>query len=80
LYRGVYPCLYPKARPSDPKVWQEDVDARLHWAMQYVLGKLFLQIRQASKLNLLAPGDVVIAIQGWRGGLGNSNTLRVFSL
>lgn len=30
------------------------------------------------KLNLLEPGDVVVAIQGWRGGLGNSNTLRVF--
>ena len=34
LYRGVYPFLYPKARPEDPKLWQVDVDARLHWAMQ----------------------------------------------
>jgi hypothetical protein len=29
------------------------------------------------KLNLLEPGDAVVAIQGWRGGLGNTNTLRV---
>ena len=36
--------------------------------------------RQAMKLKLLEPGDAVVAIQGWRGGLGNSNTLRVVSL
>lgn len=35
LYRGVYPCLYPKTRPTDPTHWQEDVDSRLHWAMKY---------------------------------------------
>jgi pyruvate kinase len=35
LYRGVYPCLYPKSRPGDSSVWQEDVDNRLHWAMEY---------------------------------------------
>jgi hypothetical protein len=33
LYRGVYPFLYAKARPADAALWQEDVDARLHWAM-----------------------------------------------
>jgi hypothetical protein len=39
-----------------------------------------LTISQAMKLNLLEPGDVVVAIQGWRGGLGNSNTLRVITI
>ena len=38
-----------------------------------------LTIRQAQELKLLEPGDAVVAIQGWRGGLGNSNTLRVYS-
>ena len=33
LYRGVYPFLYPEARPEDLTTWQVDVDARLHWAM-----------------------------------------------
>jgi pyruvate kinase len=80
LYRGVYPCLYPEARPTDPTIWQEDVDNRLHWAMEYTSFKSALIRRQAMKLKLLEPGDAVVAIQGWRGGLGNSNTLRVLSL
>ena len=66
LYRGVYPFLYPDPRPEDALMWQEDVDGRLKWGMNH-----------AKKLGLLQPGDSVIAIQGWRGGLGNSNTMRV---
>ena len=66
LYRGVYPCLYPRAKPADPSHWQEDVDARLKWGM-----------RQAIDLGLISIGDAVIAVQGWTGGLGHSNTLRV---
>ena len=77
LYRGVYPFLYPKTRPDDAAVWQEDVDTRLHWAMGYHFRASNLICSEAMKLNLLEPGDTVIAIQGWRGGLGNSNTLRV---
>ena len=69
LHRGVYPCLYPKAKPSDPALWQEDVDARLKWGM-----------KQAIDLQLIQPGDCVIAVQGWTGGLGHSNTLRVLPL
>jgi pyruvate kinase len=70
--------LYPKARPIDATLWQEDVDARLHWAMKYVPLEITADfVRQAMELKLLEPGDVVVAIQGWRGGLGNSNTLRV---
>jgi len=34
LYRGVYPFLYPKIRPADATLWQEDVDNRLQWAMK----------------------------------------------
>ena len=66
LHRGVYPCLYPKAKPADPALWQEDVDARLKWGM-----------KQAIDLGLISTGDAVIAVQGWTGGLGHSNTLRV---
>ena len=69
LYRGVYPCLYPRAKPSDPALWQEDVDARLKWGM-----------KQAIDLGLISNGDAVIAVQGWTGGLGHSNTLRVCNI
>lgn len=68
LYRGVYPFLYPKSKPKDFKTvpWQEDVDARLKWG-----------IMNAIKLGVLNKGDAVICVQGWRGGMGHTNTLRV---
>ncbi|KAH9822920.1 Pyruvate kinase [Teratosphaeria destructans] len=67
LYRGVYPFHFPMEKP-DFKVqpWQEDVDARLKWG-----------ITNAIKLGVLAKGDAVVCVQGWRGGMGHTNTLRV---
>ncbi|KAI7879341.1 pyruvate kinase [Lichtheimia hyalospora FSU 10163] len=52
--------------PSDHAPWQEDVDARLIWGMD-----------QAKKFGMLKPGQPVIAVQGWKTGLGNTNTMRV---
>jgi len=76
LYRGCYPLVYSKARPptgSGPYLspaeavpWQEDVDARITWA-----------ISEAIKDGLLKHGQPVVAVQGWRGGLGNTNTMRI---
>jgi pyruvate kinase len=34
-------------------------------------------MKQAIDLELINEGDVIIAVQGWTGGLGHSNTLRV---
>ncbi|RPA83610.1 pyruvate kinase [Ascobolus immersus RN42] len=67
LYRGIYPIYFPEEKPDFETVsWQEDVDKRLRWGMQ-----------NAINLGLLKEGDNVIAVQGWRGGLGHTNTLRV---
>ncbi|KAI9494708.1 pyruvate kinase [Zychaea mexicana] len=83
LYRGCFPFHYPKpssaaARlsasstnaallsPAEIAPWQEDVDARIMWGME-----------QAIKYKLLKHGDPIVAVQGWKGGLGNTNTLRV---
>ncbi|KAJ8661345.1 pyruvate kinase [Lichtheimia ornata] len=83
LYRGCFPLLYPKAAssgqstsrmsasaahlsPADVAPWQEDVDQRLLWGME-----------QAKKYGLLKGGQPIVAVQGWKGGLGNTNTLRV---
>ena len=68
LYRGVYPFLFPEKKPEDFKTvpWQEDVDKRLTWG-----------ILNAIKLGVLKKGDPVICVQGWRGGMGHTNTLRV---
>lgn len=67
LYRGVYPFLYPGKQPDFDKTnWQEDVDQRLKWG-----------IAQAIRLGVLNSGDQVVAVQGWRGGKGHTNSLRI---
>ncbi|MCJ1406798.1 Pyruvate kinase [Ptychographa xylographoides] len=67
LYRGVYPFLFPERKPDFNKEnWQEDVDNRLKWG-----------IESAIKLNILSKGDKVVCVQGWRGGMGHTNTIRI---
>jgi len=68
LSRGVYPFLYPEPKPTTAAEWQKGVDTRLEWGM-----------KQGIQLGLLKPGDSVIAVQGWRGGHGNTNTLRILT-
>ncbi|KAG0005870.1 Pyruvate kinase [Entomortierella chlamydospora] len=63
LHRGCYPYFYNIERDTD---WQEDVDARLRYG-----------VRQGIEDGLLKKGDVVVMVQGWKGGLGHTNTLRV---
>jgi pyruvate kinase len=73
LYRGCYP-LYdgadePTASDTDPidaLQWQGDVDSRI------VAG-----IRAAHQRNFVQPGDLIVAIQGWKSGRGYTNTLRI---
>ncbi|KAF4433737.1 pyruvate kinase [Fusarium acutatum] len=67
LYRGVYPFLFPETKPDFTQVnWQEDVDRRIKWA-----------VNNALQLKVLTPGDTVVVVQGWKGGMGNTNTLRI---
>eukprot|EP00122_Pirum_gemmata_P015354 Pgem_evm1s14349 len=65
LYRGVFPMYYPED-PLDS--FQDDVDKRIKWAVD-----------EAKKGNYLKFGDEVICIQGWRGGIGHTNCLRLIS-
>ncbi|KAK7544408.1 pyruvate kinase [Phyllosticta citribraziliensis] len=67
LYRGVYPFYFPEEKPDFKNApWQEDVDRRLKWG-----------IMNAIKLGVLNRGDAVVCVQGWRGGMGHTNTLRI---
>lgn len=67
LYRGVYPFHFPEEKPDfKQKDWQEDVDRRLKWG-----------IKNAIDLGVLSKGDVVVCVQGWRGGMGHTNTIRI---
>ncbi|KAJ2702929.1 Pyruvate kinase [Coemansia sp. IMI 203386] len=73
LSRGCYPFHYQKPKPvaaaSEAEArdqWQNDVDERIQFA-----------IANALDAGLLEKDDVVISIQGWRGGVGNTNTMRI---
>ncbi|TLS28302.1 hypothetical protein PpBr36_01491 [Pyricularia pennisetigena] len=67
LYRGVYPFLFPEAKPDFSKVnWQEDVDRRIKWGVKHAL-----------ELGVLEKNDPIVVVQGWKGGMGNTNTIRV---
>jgi pyruvate kinase len=67
LYRGVYPFIFKEDKPDFNEVpWQEDVDRRLKWG-----------ILRAIELGILNHGDAVVCVQGWRGGQGHTNTLRI---
>jgi len=63
LYRGCFPLYYEQ--PVLP-IWQDDVDARFQWA-----------IEAGKERGVLRSGDWIIGIQGWKGGKGNTNTLRL---
>jgi len=69
LYRGCFPILYTKPDPSSNSTaekWQDDVDDRINFALE--AGK---------ELGFMEPGDTVIAVQGWRRGVGFTNTMRL---
>jgi len=67
LYRGCVPLHYVKERGHTE--WLEDVEARIKYALD------FAKAHHISKV-----GDTVIAITGWTGGVGNTNTVRLLSV
>ncbi|KAI0473512.1 pyruvate kinase [Xylariaceae sp. FL0804] len=67
LYRGVYPFHFPEKMPDFSKVnWQEDVDRRIRWGVDHAL-----------ELGVISRTDTLVVVQGWRGGMGNTNTIRI---
>ncbi|KAG8939575.1 Pyruvate kinase [Tulasnella sp. 424] len=69
LHRGVYPVWYPEPRGIQASQWQTDVDNRIRYGLKEALG-----------LRIIKPGDTIIAVQGWKGGLGHTNTIRILSV
>jgi len=69
LHRGCYPFWYPEPRGVENHQWQTDVDNRIRFGL-----------RNALLLDIITPGSTVIAVQGWKGGLGHTNTLRILSV
>ena len=48
---------------------REQVDNRIRFGL-----------RSALELNIIKTGTTVVAVQGWKGGLGHTNTLRILSV
>ncbi|KAF4573018.1 Pyruvate kinase [Pleurotus pulmonarius] len=69
LHRGCYPFWYPEPRGIQEHQWQTDVDNRIRFGL-----------RNALDLGIITPGSTIIAVQGWKGGLGHTNTLRVLTV
>ncbi|KAI0931884.1 hypothetical protein AcW2_000661 [Taiwanofungus camphoratus] len=69
LHRGCYPFWYPEPRGIESHQWQTDVDNRIRFGL-----------RNALQLNIIKTGTTIIALQGWKGGLGHTNTLRILSV
>lgn len=69
LHRGCYPFWYPEPRGVQTHQWQTDVDNRIRFGL-----------RNALALKIITPGTTIIAVQGWKGGLGHTNTLRILSV
>ncbi|KAG6913073.1 hypothetical protein DXG01_009863, partial [Tephrocybe rancida] len=69
LHRGCYPFWYPEPRGIQIHQWQTDVDNRIRFGL-----------RNALALGIITPGSTVIAVQGWKGGLGHTNTLRILTV
>jgi len=69
LHRGVYPFWYPEPRGVQAHQWQTDVDNRIRFGL-----------RNAIDMKVVRPGSTIVAVQGWKGGLGHTNTLRVLSV
>ena len=59
--------MFNQDKPDYSKVnWQEDVDNRLKWG-----------IKEATRMGIINSEDKVVCVQGWRGGRGNTNTIRI---
>jgi len=69
LHRACYPFWYPEPRGIPDGQWQRDVDNRIRFGLRYAL-----------ELKVLKPGNTVVAVQGWKGGFGHTNTLRILTV
>lgn len=63
LNRGVFPFVFNEKPAGD---WTSDVEARVNFGIQ-----------KGAELGVLKKGDTYVSIQGFKPGVGHSNTLQV---
>lgn len=67
LYRGCFPLYIPTTKADDLE-WQDDVDVRINEAVESFRIRGFIK------------SGYVVAVQGWKSGVGFTNTLRVLPI
>ena len=69
LWRGLFPLLIVDSKPHGLVAgdqWLQDVENRIQTAMDVAQAEGFTK-----------KGDNIVVVTGWRGGSGNTNTLRI---
>ena len=69
LWRGVFPVLIEEPKPAglnSGDEWMMDVETRIQKALD-----------MATNNGWCKKGDSIVVVTGWRGGSGNTNTLRI---
>ncbi|KAI8140351.1 pyruvate kinase [Fennellomyces sp. T-0311] len=63
LHRGVFPFIH---REEVLENWQDDVERRIRFG-----------VKHGKAAGLIHSNESVVIVQGWKGGLGNTNTIRI---
>jgi pyruvate kinase len=72
LWRGLFPVLIQEPKPLglvEGDEWISDVELRVQEAIAICKAEGFSK-----------KGDNIIVVTGWRGGSGNTNTLRIIQI
>jgi len=87
LHRGCYPFWYPEPRGIQEHQWQTDVRrvSLIRWRTEaemalQVDNRIRFGLRNALSLQIITPGSTIVAVQGWKGGLGHTNTMRILTV
>jgi len=67
LSRGVFPLIHDIDQGGDS--FQDYVDKRLDWAQEKV-----------KSMAMISTGDEIICVQGYRGGVGNTNNMHIITV
>lgn len=71
LWRGLYPYMFTGEKLTDQThgdEWISDVENRVQKAIETAIAQGFSR-----------RGDTMVVLTGWRGGSGNTNTLRIIT-
>lgn len=72
LWRGLFPVYINEPKPTGlvaGDAWISDVESRVKRALDIATSEGFSK-----------KGDNIIVVTGWRGGSGNTNTLRIIQV